>query len=302
MPSPRSAANLPTVMGALKGLKIPLPPPLHVSYAVGIYSPANISLTLAIRRDPTQHNTMAGSMYTTISGKRNILLITDSRGRFLQGYLNHHNRNFLMVNYTVEVHSGSKLNRLWRLTKQRIQENNFDLIYLLGGICDITHKQYVRGNKVYWPNMDQGQIGSELIDEYVRIVTEFNGLKNKNNTKICLIPEVGGDFIRYNNASPTNDNLVKQSAIELSLPTIQKAAKNANQQLEMPTPWIIDTIFRRNKRGELVPEYQRLEDGIHPTQRAAERAAIAYIKHAHNFFGLNKPSIGNMVNEVHLQL
>lgn len=218
----------------------------------------------------TNHANMAGPLSNTVLGKRNILLMTDSRGRFLQGYLNHHNRNFHVINYTVEVHSGSKLNRLWRLTRQHIEENNYDLIYLLGGICDITHKQYVGNNKVFWPLMNQGQIGSELIEEYTHIVTEFNGLENKNMTKICLFPEVGGDFIRYNMASQTNDNLVKQAAIELSLPSIQRAARSANQQMEIPTPWIIDTIFRRNKRGELVPEYHRLIDGVHPTQRTAE--------------------------------
>lgn len=128
----------------------------------------------------------------TMAGKRNILLITDSRGRFLQGYLNHHNRNFHMINYTVEVHSGSKLGRVWRLTKQHIEEKKYDLIYLLGGICDITHKQYVKGNKIFWPNMAQGQIGSELIEEYTQIVAEFNGLESKNETKICLIPKWAG--------------------------------------------------------------------------------------------------------------
>lgn len=241
-------------------------------------------------------------MATATSTRKNILLITDSRGKYLQGYLNHHNRNFSKVVYTVEVHKGSKLQRLWRFAKPYLSTRSYDLIYIYGGICDITQKQRLNGETTYWPNINDGPIGADLISLYHEIANEYANSPDRYTTKMCFIPEVGGNFIVYNQVPYTDQYIEMQSAIELSLPGIQKAAKDANTLMAISSPWSLDTLYRRNKRGVLVPEYQRLADGIHPSQRMAEKLAIILIKHAHEVFLLGKPSTGQLVNGPHQQL
>lgn len=228
-----------------------------------------------------------------------VLLITDSRGNFLQGYLNNHNRDHNAISYQVEVHKGSRIGRLWRFAHQYCLKNSYDLIYILGGICDVTAKQYIEGRKVYWPPGHHGLLGMILVNEINRITDEYLMMQPHPLTKLCIVPEVGGDFIKYNFAPLTEENIGKQPAIELSMANLRDAAKLANRCMNVTTPWIIDTVYCRNKRGNLVPKYHRLDDGIHPSPRTAEKAAITYIKHAHEYFLLPKPHLGPLINELH---
>lgn len=78
---------------------------------------------------------MYSSLNNTHCAER-ILFIADSRGRGLEGLLAHHLTN----GFTVLSHGGATLHDSITKSSYQLQTMNWSQIYLLAGLCNLTHK------------------------------------------------------------------------------------------------------------------------------------------------------------------
>lgn len=69
-----------------------------------------------------------------------------------------------------------------------------------------------------------------------------------------------------------------QNDLRANLSFLFNSFKYANFQLGVRTPWLIDVVFGRSKKGELYPRYEMMYDGMHPAPRTAEKYAKQIMK------------------------
>lgn len=205
--------------------------------------------------------------------KVNILVMADSRGRLLDQYLTNYSDD--TRKFRVVVKSGAGLERLWESAVLEMKENKVDILFILGGVCDITDLRYdPPGKRNAWPptNIDLrfAQICS-LIDN---ISVRFKSLNT--NTLLSLIPEAGLDLIQYNKVkSPIPKEALKiQEKLENLLPSLHEKTRITNRYLGSRTALTLDATHAR-RGGQLHPVYPRLADGLHPTPEVAKKLVRA---------------------------
>lgn len=205
-------------------------------------------------------------------------IVSDSRGRSLD-FLFSQLFDF-PVEFTVYYRNGAHLRDLWETVEQIILFDHTDIVYLYGGVCDLTDKMYINGVKQYWPpanlNARINEINSVMSDIFSNFTLMYT------TTKLCLIPEAGLDLIKYN-AVPDpvpRHLLVIQEDIEKKLHFLQELAKSLNHSVGMITPFTLDVTHAR-RSGRMVPVYNRLYDGLHPSLSVKKKFAKIIMKHAY---------------------
>lgn len=121
-------------------------------------------------------------------------LVTDSRGKDMEALFH----SYMRTEFTVHYQSGAGQRLMWETIRHIILFQHIDIIYLLGGVCDLSDRQYdSRGCRQFWPPQDIGgrfnNVNSLLTD-----ITN-NYLIMYTSTKFFIIPDPGLDLIRYNN-------------------------------------------------------------------------------------------------------
>lgn len=127
--------------------------------------------------------------------KVKIVVITDSRGRFLDQFLTLHSHD--MRKFHVVVKRGAGLERLWEAAEWELKKNKVDILFILGGVCDITDQRYdISGRRNAWPPTDIDSRFTQICSIIDDISVRFKSLGT--NTLLSLIPEAGLDLIKYN--------------------------------------------------------------------------------------------------------
>lgn len=123
--------------------------------------------------------------------------LTDSRG----AWLSHQIRQELMrqqthdLSFTVIYRKGAGLALLWELAEKVLFTRKVDILFISGGICDITKPQYLPdGRRVFWPKYSLQDHFDTLIDIMNGIVNNFELLNLP--CKLCFVPEPGADLVR----------------------------------------------------------------------------------------------------------
>lgn len=177
---------------------------------------------------------------------------------------------------------------MWELAEKVLFTRKVDILFISGGICDITKPQYLPdGRRVFWPKYSLQDHFDTLIDIMNGIVNNFELLNLP--CKLCFVPEPGADLVRYNRVShPVPwDVLIIQEELEDRLESLLFTTRRLNDKLHMPTPWTMNiTHARRN--GQLLPIYDRLRDGLHPALWQIKKLATVLIEFTRGYYNLNE--------------
>lgn len=218
-----------------------------------------------------------------------ILLIADSRGRRLENQLKRINND--QVHYLTMVKSGAGLMKLWSTAKMELSRRKIDVLFIYGGICDITNLYYdAFGNRSAWPPDDiESRVNSvcAMMDE---IAADFMSLESY--TSLSFIMEAGMDLLVYNSIqSPIPRRLLDiQEKLEVALLSLQEKVKMLNRFIGSETAWSLDATHSR-RGGQMVPVYSRLPDGLHPNDAVARRLARAIASAAEKMISTKKTRV-----------
>lgn len=155
-----------------------------------------------------------------------IALICDSRGGFLQYFLDLGNVNS-NISYTVLTRKGRRLEELWLQAKPRLLCNEFDHVLLWGGICNITSPYFYQGVRYFWPQKNITDLSFDLIFVMESIANEvsFLGL----NGRVTILPETGANLLMYNQVnSPLPWMRQCQADLNSNIPFLLEACKRIN--------------------------------------------------------------------------
>lgn len=204
--------------------------------------------------------------------KKTAVIISDSRGARLGQELRALRSTH--IHFRVIVKSGAKLIQLWEHAEYEILFNQPDIIFLYGGVCDLTDRYYnMYGERYFWPPFNIRDRVESIIDTMDDIMK--NHLLMNTQTKIVFIPECGLDLLRYNgihHPAPWR-YLVTQADLEYNLRRLQTRAREINNIYSIGTPRTLDlTHSRRN--GYMMPVYSRLYDGLHPPRSMVRNFAM----------------------------
>lgn len=191
------------------------------------------------------------------------LVLADSRGSHLWRELRRINDDD--VYFRVISRKGASLRKLWEIAEAEIFRGRVDIILLYGGICDLTDRFYNWfGRREFWPPADLVTRINEVADLMSAIANNLTVMNIR--VRLCFLPESGCDLLKYNHCiDPIPRNLILlQENFEHGLKYLQRHARKLNRQLDMPTPWTLDATHG-GRYGKLVPVYNRLYDGLHPT-------------------------------------
>lgn len=191
-----------------------------------------------------------------------ICLVTDSRGGFFKFFLDRLNDN-VNVEYDVLVLKGRKLEELWLRAKEKIITGECERAYIWGGICNLTSPYYYNGRRSFWPLKNVEELTLDLTHILNGIVNEILHLGLYG--KISFLPETGINLLAYNRVDcPMGWMLQCHHDISVNIPFLYSAFRNANARLGCTTPWIIDSVYGRNRQGLLYLKHNKLYDGLHP--------------------------------------
>lgn len=214
-----------------------------------------------------------------------VAIISDSRGGFLQHFFVMNNRN-MNVRYRTFVHKGRGLRILWLIAMAKLESGEFDRVYIMGGICDITSPVYHNNIRSFWPRKHINELAIDLVDILVAITNET--LLRGNAGRVVFLPELGADLITYNQIDVPQPWMIEcQNDLRANLSFLFNSFKYANYRLGVNTPWLIDVIFGRTKKGELYPRYELMYDGLHPAPMTAGKYAKQIMKDVNEFLNHN---------------
>lgn len=182
-----------------------------------------------------------------------IYLVSDSRGAFLQKYLDQFNQ-WPNIVYVVKVYRGRGVMELWKLARNFLLHNKADFVYILEGTCSLTTWFTIKGKPEFWLKkrprdqiFDLCLLLNNICDEAVQL--HFYA-------RISFIQELGCDLIRYNRiAVPAVWMLQQQSDLEEWLPTLHNATKEVDYKLGVRTPWAIDAIYKHDASRKFYPRF-----------------------------------------------
>ena len=134
------------------------------------------------------------------------LVFMDSRGTGLQEKIVEMNHGEYLE---VRVCKGSTLHQLSRAASAHLTRYPFDVVYIAGGICDVTTKcQKTQRISFNWES------GEKLTMHLARALDQENSFLSKNHpaSKIVFCPLVGAELARVVDAHPTTQ--IQQSFVD----------------------------------------------------------------------------------------
>lgn len=107
----------------------------------------------------------------------------------------------------------------------------------------VSSRSYHQGSCQVWIN---GSVKEKVtILHHAMATIYFDALSFPLRGRVCFLPEVGGEFIRYNDVlRPTHQMKVMQNEFEVELFQLQKVTFNTNYQLGVLTPKVLDCILK----------------------------------------------------------
>lgn len=208
-----------------------------------------------------------------------VRIFADSRGARIDRELRRFNPDGIDIK--VIYKRGAGLKKLWELAEPNlIREYQPDIAIFLGGVCDLTDRIYTTsGEAKFWPPAEiHGRILSiaSIMEE---MANNFSLIQR--NGKMCFIPEVGLDLLKYNKVihpAPWSF-LAIQQRMERELRWLQDFTFDINSKMGMNTPRTLE-VTHSKRHGRFVPVYGRLLDGLHPTNTVAHQLANTIIRYS----------------------
>lgn len=211
--------------------------------------------------------------------KKYVLVITDSRGAWLHRQLRIHQRPYLKFN--VIYKRGAGLCKLWEVAERAIFTRKVDLILIMGGVCDMTDKFYVNGVRKFWPPDDIDQRFRDISRNLKDMAHNFKLMSPP--CKLAFLPDPGLDLIKANKIPHPVPwrALVVQAELEDNLEMLHLYTRALNSYLGSLTPWTLE-ITHSHRHGNMIPVYDRTQDGIHFSREQVEKLASEIARYALN--------------------
>lgn len=182
--------------------------------------------------------------------------------------------------FRVRYRKGANLMQIWELIESDLLTKKIDLVIVMAGVCDLTDR-YINtyGHRVFWPPFDLDSRFLQIENTMKSMANNFKLLGQGN--KLCFLQEPGLDLVRWNRIQhPVPwQVLIRQASLEHNLDILQRFTLNLNSWLGVPTPWTLEVThcLRNNK---WIPVYDRLFDGIHPSQQQVNKYSRAIVRYA----------------------
>lgn len=125
----------------------------------------------------------------------------------------------------------------WDISKQELDSNDCDMVFIYGGVCNITDLFHnIQGQRIAWPPNDLVKRFNDICSIMESISEQF---KSKYHGKfLSFVTEAGLDLIAYNRIpEPVKRMYIKsQEELERLLPNLHIKARYLNEQLGSVTP------------------------------------------------------------------
>lgn len=199
----------------------------------------------------------------------NILIVGDSRARFLQQALN---QTTLNLHFEVHTLPGAKIAAIALKTLAELSyQNSFHLVIIMGGINNITKLQHYPSKHAV-PRYAQAQ---DLIEyTLVELKTAMDKIRAISEVPSSLATLAGIDLGVY---SPTYHDLLRhfQPMLNSAIVEINKRIRGINRLTDNPTLDLAYPVHRcKGKSGQYRTQYSLLHDGLHPSEALLNKWAI----------------------------
>ena len=214
--------------------------------------------------------------------RRKLLIVTDSRGKGLQTYLQAHIPSHQVV-IQAYVLPGAKLETITEHIHKKF-DTSYDLIIASGGICNLTNRATDQGNKVLsYTSVEENIV--QLKDKFTSLAGAYQG-----KIIITTIPPASlTQYFRHFNPNQEppkfleeQQNVLLQDIREINetITTLNKAADLPNLDLHSKC---FSSVLDPKKKGKRNPDRRRkiflerdLTDGVHPNSNLHSKWAQRY--------------------------
>ena len=214
--------------------------------------------------------------------RRKLLIVSDSRGRGLQTYLQAHIPNH-QVAIQAYVLPGASIETITQHIHKKYN-TSYDLIIASGGICNLTNKTTEQGNKILKYTSSEENI--------VQLKDKFTSLAGAYQGKIIITTIPPASLIQYFrhfnlNQEPPQFLEEQQNALLQDLKEINETITTLNKAADLPNLDIhskcFSSVLDPKKKGKRNSDRRRkiflereLTDGVHPNSNLHSKWAQRY--------------------------
>ena len=169
---------------------------------------------------------------------------------------------------------GATLRQLTRMAGRHSEKYPFDVVYIAGGVCDITSKDSFT-NKISF----EWEPPEGVIDHLKMTLNRASETMRKDHpaTKVVFCPLVGVELARVVNAHPVTDD--QQWAVDTSIFEFNENVFKLNKEGGTFSPSLHRSVHRSTK-GTRKSYYHHLADGIHLSEELKVKWAEEFVKAA----------------------
>ena len=201
---------------------------------------------------------------------KRIMVVTDSRGRDLDHHLRHEEDC-----YTLHVLAGAGLVSLIDFALNS-SPALYDMIVILGGICDITHK-----------NHKSGEISLRANHASTLVPQLEDAIDPKLDLLRCIVPKTvlsttyGVNLWRYNQHTrgytgpsphPDQGNLLE------CVGRVNEMLSSLNYKVKLPIIWLNNEVHYHRGKKRTHTRYNLMWDGCHPGPQLRKKCAALIVK------------------------
>ena len=197
------------------------------------------------------------------------IVFTDSRGDKLQELID--SRNKTKEHFEVDFLKGAIFDDLVDKADKYLHTHPFDVIYIAGGVNDITYKDR-RTNLIHYTWGQESSLKDHLVSTFRRADEHLS--KNHPASKVVFCPLPGSELKRVVTAHVTS--IEDQRTVEDAIWELNSTIFKINSRRGTFCPALQHQVHRFCK-GTRRAYYHHLADGIHPTDYLREKWANEFV-------------------------
>ena len=170
------------------------------------------------------------------------------------------------------IHKGATLHQLTRRASEHLTSYPFDVVYILGGACDITTRDEVT-KKISFDWAPASKVASHLLDS-LKLEDKFMQ-SNHPTSRVVFCPLVGTELVRVVNAHGVTDE--QQAEVDNAIFEFNNEIFNVNRKRQSFSPSLHSSIHRSKGRTRK-NHYHLLTDGIHLSEHQMDKWARELVK------------------------
>ena len=172
----------------------------------------------------------------------------------------------------IRQYNGATLHDLTRQASRHLDKYPFDVVYIAGGICDVTTKDDVTKTISFRWN-PPNDVSKHLLNTLNRENETMR--KDHPAARVVFCPLVGADLKRVVNGHAVTE--AQQEAVNEAIFEFNNKIFAVNKARGTHSPSLHRTVHRSSK-GTHKSHYHHLEDGIHLTDTLKDNWAAAFVK------------------------